>query len=315
MSDEKIVEQAIDWMLQLEQPDVSPAERAAFERWRAADPRNDVAYANLTQSVRQFDVPRQVGASATVLRNTLQQKKNRRKTLKRIAALAGLTVGAGALLNQVTPLRGMSADLHTGTGERQTYTLADGSVLTLNARSAADRLIDQSRRLVRLFAGEMYLQVAAQGRLPFAIETRHGSASALSGTLLIRYLEERTQVVALQASAMLQPLEGQGVDLPSGRRTWFDRTSIASLQQISGRESSWIDGYYTASNAPLTEVIEALRPYRKGMIRLEPAAGELRVSGAFPLDDTDRALSALANNLPIEVTRVTPYWVTISARA
>jgi len=62
------------------------------------------------------------------------------------------------------------------------------------------------------------------------------------------------------------------------------------------------------------DVVSALRPYRKGVIRLEPVIAQLRVSGAFPLDDTDHALTALAASLPIAVTRVTPYWVTISAR-
>ncbi|EJL84976.1 Fe2+-dicitrate sensor, membrane component [Herbaspirillum sp. CF444] len=313
MSEEKIVEQAIEWMLQLELPTVSDADRAAFEQWRTADPRHELAYANLTQSVHQFDVPRRLGATTEVLRTTLQQQKDRRKTLRRIAVLAGLGVGAGALINQFTPIRGISADLHTGTGERQTYTLADGSVVTLNARSSADQWIDQSRRLIRLLSGELQIRVAAQALRPFSIETVHGSTGTQSGMLLIRALAERTEVVSLQAFADLATLKGQSARLQPGQHTWFTEDSVASIQANRGTESSWVDGYYTAFDAPLMEVVGALRPYRKGVIRLEPAIAQLRVSGAFPLDDTDHALTALAASLPIAVTRVTPYWVTISA--
>lgn len=314
-TDEQIVEQAIEWMLQLEQGDLPATERAAFERWKAADPRHSTAYANLTQSVRQFDVPRKVGAAPAILRNTLQQKSKRRKTLKRIAALAGLTVGAGALLDQFTPVGGLTADLHTSTGERRRTILADGSVVTLNARSSADHLILPSLRQIRLFAGEIQVQVAAQGALPFSIDTAHGSVSLPAGTLMLRYQELRTDIVALQAAPLLTTRNGARAELASGQRTWFDQDSIASPHQINGGENSWVDGYYTASDTPLAEVVAALRPYRKGILRLDPAVAQLRISGTFPLDDTDRVLSALASALPIAVTRVSPYWVSISSRA
>lgn len=293
---------------------MTDADSAAFERWRAADPRHDLAYANLTQSVRQFDVPRQLGATTKVLRNTLETQKDRRKTLRRIAVLAGLGVGAGALLNQITPLGGISADLRTGTGERQTVTLADGSVVTLNARSSADQLIDQSRRLIRLLAGELQIRVMARDQLPFSIETVHGSTETQSGTLLVRSLAEHTEVVSLQSFANVATLNGQRAQLQPGQHIWFNQDSVASIENNRGNENSWVDGYYTALNTPLVDVVGALRLYRKGLIRLDPAVAELRVSGAFPLDDTDRALTALAANLPIAVTRVTPYWVTISAQ-
>ncbi|AMP02732.1 FecR family protein [Collimonas pratensis] len=315
MSEEKIVEQAIEWMLRLELPDLPNAERAAFEHWRSADPRHERAYANLAKSVRQFDVPRQLGATTEVLRVTLQQKKERRKALQRIAVLAGLGVGAGLLVNQVTPILGMNADLHTGTGERQTFTLADGSVVTLNARSSADRWLDQGRRLLKLATGELQIEVAAQARHPFVIETAHGSASTLSGTLLLRSAAERTEVVSLQSLTNLATLNGQSGQLQPGQHTWFDRSAIAAVQSNRGGENSWVDGYYTAFDAALIDVIGALRPYRRGVIRVDPAVAQLRVSGAFPLDDSDHALDALAATLPVAVARFTPYWVTISARA
>jgi len=315
MSEEKIVEQAIEWMLRLELPDFTDADRAAFEHWRTADARHELAFANLNQSVRQFDVPRQLGATTEVLRVTLQQKKDRRKTLQRIAALAGLSVGAAVLVNQVAPILDMNADLRTGTGERQTFTLADGSVVTLNARSSADRWVDQGRRLIRLAAGELQIQVASQAQRPFLIETAHGKTSTLQGTLLVRSLAEHTEVVCLQSLASLTTLNGRSEQLQAGQHTWFNRDTVAPVQANRGGENSWVDGYYTAFNAPLGDVIGALRPYRRGVIRVDPAIAQLRVSGAFPLDDTDNALNALAATLPVAVVRFTPYWVTISALA
>jgi len=314
-SEEKIVEQAIEWMLLLEQGELTSSERIRFEHWKAADARHATAYANLAQSVRQFEVPRQVGAAPDILRNTLQQKSKRRKALKQIAALAGLAVGAGALLDRLTPLNTLSADLHTATGQRQRTTLADGSVLVLNARSAIDHLIQPDLRQVRLLAGELQVQVAPRGSLPFSVQTVHGSVSATAGILTMSLQALRTDVVAAEAAALITTREGARAELASGRHTWFDADTIAQPRPNEGSEDAWVDGYFTASDTTLAEVVAALRPYRKGILRLDPAVAQLRISGAFPLDDTDRALSALASALPVSVTYVSPYWVSISTRS
>lgn len=315
-NEDKIVAQAIEWMLQIEQGELSASDQAAFERWKASDVRHATAYANLTQSVQQFDIPRQVGAAPHVLRTTLQQKSRRRKTLKQIAVLAGLTAGASVLLDRVIPLEGLRADLHTGTGQRRRATLADGSIIILNARSAIDHQIQSGLRQIRLLAGEMQVQVAARADLPFAIDTVHGSVELLAGTLMMALQPLRTDVVAVQtAQVSVITRNNTRGELAGGQHAWFDSDRIGSARANLGGEASWIEGYYTASNSTLAEVVAALRPYRKGILRLDPAVADLRISGAFPLDDTERALSALASALPISVTRVSPFWVTISASA
>jgi len=40
----------------------------------------------------------------------------------------------------------------------------------------------------------------------------------------------------------------------------------------------------------------------------------LRVTGSFPLDDSERTLAALAEALPIRISRRTDYWVSIDLR-
>ncbi len=61
---------------------------------------------------------------------------------------------------------------------------------------------------------------------------------------------------------------------------------------------------------PLEAVIDALRPYRSGLIRVAPSVRELRVQGVYPLDDPYRALTALAETLPIRVQHYGP-WLTL----
>jgi hypothetical protein len=44
-----------------------------------------------------------------------------------------------------------------------------------------------------------------------------------------------------------------------------------------------------------------LARYRPGMIHCAPEVARLRLSGVFPLDDTQRILNMLPNSLPVQV--------------
>ncbi|MET0609860.1 MAG: iron dicitrate transport regulator FecR, partial [Pseudomonas caspiana] len=55
--------------------------------------------------------------------------------------------------------------------------------------------------------------------------------------------------------------------------------------------------------------------YRPGMLRCHSAVAELKVSGAFSLRDTDASLRLLNDTLPISVSNMTRYWVTVEPRA
>jgi transmembrane sensor len=56
-----------------------------------------------------------------------------------------------------------------------------------------------------------------------------------------------------------------------------------------------------------------LRDYRPGVLRVEPRAAQIRISGVFSLDDTERTLRVLAETQPVRVNTRTPYWVTIES--
>ena len=42
---------------------------------------------------------------------------------------------------------------------------------------------------------------------------------------------------------------------------------------------------------------------------------DLRITGSFPLQDTDLALNALLPTLPVKIERHTAWWVTVVAKA
>ena len=44
----------------------------------------------------------------------------------------------------------------------------------------------------------------------------------------------------------------------------------------------------------------------------DPAVAGLPVSGAYPLQDTDRILAAIAETLPVSLQKITRYWVRVT---
>ncbi|WP_370455036.1 FecR domain-containing protein [Herbaspirillum sp. SJZ130] len=145
-------------------------------------------------------------------------------------------------------------------------TLADGSIVILPPpRSAIDHQIQPGLRQIRLLAGEMQLQVAARDGQPFAIDTVHGSVSLLAGTLMMALQPLRTDLVAVQAAQIgIVTRNNTRGELASGQHAWFDSDRIGEPRANEGGEASWVEGYYTASDSALADVVAALRPYRRG---------------------------------------------------
>ena len=45
-------------------------------------------------------------------------------------------------------------------------------------------------------------------------------------------------------------------------------------------ETAWLEGWLVVRNQTLASVVDAIRPYRNGIVRLDSAVAGLRVSGA-----------------------------------
>jgi transmembrane sensor len=69
-----------------------------------------------------------------------------------------------------------------------------------------------------------------------------------------------------------------------------------------------------ADKMRLADFVAELTRYRRGFVRCDPAIADLRISGAFPISDTQRTLNMLTQTYPVLVTgHLSGYWVTLSA--
>jgi transmembrane sensor len=79
-------------------------------------------------------------------------------------------------------------------------------------------------------------------------------------------------------------------------------------------EVAWLDGLLQVSDRPLRDVVAALRDYRQGELVLDERIADRRLSGVFSLDDTDKALRAIARTLDVRVRIVSDHITRIEPR-
>jgi transmembrane sensor len=94
----------------------------------------------------------------------------------------------------------------------------------------------------------------------------------------------------------------------------FDAHGLGQPDAALADAAAWHDGMLVVHDEPLGAVVDALRPYRRGIIRITPEAARLRVLGAFPLDDIPRTLESLRQTLPISISAVGGWFVSIDLR-
>lgn len=309
--DEQLLAEAADWLVCFQSGEASTEDRADFDCWRARSPLHAAAWQRAEQVLSTFEqVPDPLG------RSTLQrlQAPDRRRALR---ALGMLLVAGPAAYTLVRQWPQWSADLRTATGEQQAVTLDDGTKLLLNTASAVNLRFSAAERRLQLLSGEILVttghEPAPQYR-PFIVETPHGSVRALGTRFSVRRLDDATQVQVFEAAVEVRAGETPPRRLEAGEQLRFDSLALRAVEPVDVAAASWEHGMLLAQRMRLADLTAELSRYRGGFIRCHPQLAELRVSGAFPVRDTDESLRLLEKTLPLQISRNSRYWVTLEPR-
>lgn len=307
--DRDIARQAARWYVRLQGPRVSEAQRRDCERWRAADPEHERAWQLAEGFNRRLGlIPPQLGLE------TLDRSHaaTRRQALKLLALLLA-TAPAALLIRRTQSWQQLNADVRSGIGEQRQMSLADGTQVHLNTDSAVDVAFDGASRRVRLVAGEVLIITAKDpaGR-PFIVETAQGEIEPIGTRFLVRQWPEDSQVAVLEGAVKLNSRAGESQLLKAGEQARFNARHVGDVEPLDARIADWTRGVIKAERMSLASFAAELGRYRPGLLRCDPEVAQLEVSGAFQLHDTDQALHALTQVLPVEIRYRTRYWVTIA---
>ncbi|QWA27796.1 FecR family protein [Pseudomonas sp. RC3H12] len=297
----QIAEQAVQWLIESQSADFD--QHQALQHWLQADSEHQRAWAHI-QQVNQ----RLRGVTAPVVHATLQAPPSpaRRRALK-VLLLAGVASAAGLGLQQHNPLPGLMADYRSPVGQRRRLTLDDGSQLHLNTRSAADVRFDGQQRRVRLQEGELLLEVQNDPR-PLRLATAQGELRLESGRFDVRQFDGFSLVSVFSGSASVA-----GTPLLAGHQARFAGGGWQAIAPLDPNRAAWVDGMLVVSQMRLGDFLAELGRYRLGQLGCSESVADLRISGSYPLADSERILQMLEVTLPVKVRRFTRYWVSLEA--
>ncbi|WP_454691666.1 FecR domain-containing protein [Achromobacter aloeverae] len=326
---ERVVEQAVQWYVRLASGTATQQDRTEFNQWRARHPDHALAWERLENmgSRLQDSTARVASATthATLARVSMLSK--RRRALKHLAWL-GLG-GAGVyLVQEQVPWRGELAavlsDLRTGTGERRSIVLTDGTTLRMNTATAVDLRFDARQRRVVLRGGEIMIATARDpaGR-PFVVATADGEMVPVGTRFTVRRDADArrpyTQLAVTEGAVDVRAGDASAATAPvrvlAGQEVRFTGSTVEPPFPLREDSQAWTDAMFVAEGMRLDDFLAELGRYRRGRLRCAPEVADLRITGAWPLDvpdATDRILDALERRLPVRVHRYTRYWVTVA---
>lgn len=308
------VEQASEWLVRLQDPQLSEADLDAWLTWMEASPEHARAFDDLA---RLWDLagsldPKSILAARTaaeaspppVSRARRPERRQRRWRWLAAAAAVLVVVLVGGLFWQTTQ------PVSTAVGERRHLVLEDGSTIDLDASSAVRVTYRADGRHLALLRGRAYFSVAHDPSRPFrvvagdvvsvALGTRFGVDLRADRSVAVTVAEGRVQVDQSDQPDAWQRVIGhdQQLRVTSGQTTPSPQTIDSEMAL------DWRQGHMIYKDEPLANVIADLNRYSRVPVRLQdPALGSVKVTGLWDSTHTDRWIDGLARVLGLDVVR------------
>jgi len=315
----RVAGRAVQWLLRLQSaaPGASAeATRRALQEWRGRHPDHERAWQRIEAVNGRLRGMASPLASLVAHAALAPRRSTRRRAALKTLAIALFAGGSAWVAREEAPWREWLADERTGTGERRTVTLPDGTTAALNTRSAIDVRFTASERRVRLLAGEILVTTGRDegaAARPFVLETAQGELRPLGTRFAVRQYADACRVQVYEGAVAVRRRDGAGREyvLRAGEQLRFTRGAVGDAAPADDADAAWADDMLVAGGMRLDEFLAELGRHRPGRVSCDPAVADLRVSGTYPLADTDRILAALRSTLPVEIRFLTRYWVTV----
>jgi len=319
---DRALREAAEWRVRLAEAPLPASENRAFERWLAADTAHGAAWREIERTWAAFDAASRPGARAALDRSREAERRELRRLLGKAGGLLLLLLAllpAGWMGLGLSSPAHLLADHRTTIGERRILTLADGSRLTLDTATAVDVRFTAGRRQIRLIDGRVFIDVAPDAGRPLQVVTEEARTTALGTRFSVRRLREAdaeaTRVTVHESRVELCATGGDACRrLDAGQRAQAAGGEVDAMMVVPiGSTPNWIDGVLEIDGRSAAEVLAELGRYHRGVLRYDASSlADLEVSGVLPLDDTERALNALAATLPIRVRHYTPWVISVT---
>lgn len=310
--------QAAAWLARLSGGNLSVDEGLVFDAWLGAAPENRTAYRDALTLLNEFDdhaseIAAQLSSRAPVAGS--RRKAPAHPIARRRSARGWWMAGAGAALAAGLTLAVMPPTLirpasvqnyATAKGQHQRVTLADGSIVDLDAETQLRVTFRGSERRIALAEGQAIFDVAHDSRRPFIVQAGEHLVRDVGTQFDVRkHGEELTVTVARGrvevSSDADRPGSAGAILLGPGQRLQIEAAGPPQLTAVDPQETfSWRSGRLVYRAQPLGEVVADLnRQFVEQTTIADPELAKLPITGVIVLDNPRAVMSRLSLMLPI----------------
>jgi transmembrane sensor len=308
----QIEQQAMLWQARLSSDLCPEADRIEFQQWLQQSPAHQKAWQDINQFWSSLDTIN--------LDDLVEQKTHNRQVIKfksrpvktALALAASLLLALGLFLPKINYYL---ADYNVAAGQQKQITLSDGSSILLNTNSAFSVSFNQQQRLITLHQGEAFFQVATDKTRPFIVQTSAGQVRALGTAFDVKQQDQQTQVIVFEHAVSITTTQGLRLEkLQTAEQLKFSADSLQTASKVNlQRAAPWHQQRMVFQDKALVDVVAELNRYRSGkIICLNDSIKNLPITGVFGIADTELALQAIEQSLPVRITRITDQLILLS---
>lgn len=309
------LQQAAEWFALLRSEQTQQADYAEWQVWLQADSRHRAAWQAVESIDATFNQATHLGNSQAVKSTLLHPPSTSRRQALKLLGVAGTSLVAGWILKNHSPWRDWVTNVaanevqyQVGIGQTRLFTLAEGTKLWLNTASQAEVSYSVALRRITLRTGELLVASAKEQTAlerPLVVDTAHGRITAIGTRFTVKLNEKHTYVAVYEGAVAIEAKSGGRLQvLKAGEQVQFNALALQMVQPAEKAREAWTRGILLADNRPLDDFMAELSRYRHGQIVVSPNIAQLRIMGAFPINDIDRVLSAITEALPVRVKRI-----------
>jgi transmembrane sensor len=295
-----LTEQALQWLVDLHSGSPESPSWDAYQQWCKTSPEHQHA---ALMAERLWE-----GLGTASKRPVARPRRLRQLGLIIVLSLVG---GFSWQAEQ----RGWMADQITGVDEHRVLTLADGSHLELAPRTRVDIDVEGKNRVLHLYTGELFVQVAPDAQRPFDLRAGNGVLRALGTGFDVRREGDQVKMVVTEhAVRVTLDDNSQFTDVEAGQALQYSPDGFTHPQPTDvAAATAWRRDKLVFHQQSLSEVLKQLSLYHPGVIWIRDASlRDLPVTGVVSTDDTEAQLKLLQHLLPLRVWQ--SRWLTVIER-
>jgi ferric-dicitrate binding protein FerR (iron transport regulator) len=245
------------------------------------------------------------------------RRLGRRQALKVLSG--ALLMGSAAWVSRdLTGWQRWTSDLATATGEHRSVQLPDGTQLQLNTDSAVDLDFNPHQRLITLVRGEILVTCGPGSGAPLLVQTRHGLFEGIDGRFVVRQESDCTRLSVTAGNVAIHSphaADGLSTQVHAGENYLVSQTQSTLAPPLDMDAGAWADGLIVTRNMRLADFLAEVGRYRHGYLGCTTDIADLRLSGVFRLQDTEKLLAILPQTLPVRLRYRTRWWVSLERQA